>query len=140
MQYEDSYPVVFVKDLHATATFYTRTLSLDVLFKSDFFLLLALPGRDAGAIAFVIEEHPTTPPNGSAITSGSSSFVTLQVADAAGAFDEIAAAGGPHRVPVIRRAVGATTLRRPRSERAEHRRGRTERARPELLARHGVDG
>jgi catechol 2,3-dioxygenase-like lactoylglutathione lyase family enzyme len=93
MQYEDSYPVVFVKDLHATTTFYTRTFSLDVLFESDFFLLLALPGRDAGAIAFVLEEHPTTPPSGPAITSGSSSFLTLQVADAAGAFDEIAAAG-----------------------------------------------
>lgn len=93
MRYEDSYAVVFVKDLHATARFYTQTFKLDVLFQSDFFLLLALPGRDHGAIAFVLEEHPTTPPSGPAVTSGSSSYLTLQVADAAGAFDEIADAG-----------------------------------------------
>ena len=95
MRYEDAYPVVFVNDLHATAQFYTRTLGLDTLFESDFFLLLALPGQGDGAIAFVLEEHPTTPPNGPAITPGSSSFLTLQVADAAGAFDEIARAGTP---------------------------------------------
>jgi catechol 2,3-dioxygenase-like lactoylglutathione lyase family enzyme len=93
MRYEDAYPVVFVKELHAAAGFYTRTLGLDVLFGSDFFLLLALPGQDRGAIAFVLEEHPTTPPSGPALAAGSSAFLTLQVPDAAAAFDEIARAG-----------------------------------------------
>jgi catechol 2,3-dioxygenase-like lactoylglutathione lyase family enzyme len=93
MQFEDAYPVVFVQDLHSTAEFYRRTFGLEVLFQADFFLLLALPGRHHGAIAFVLEEHPTTPPSGPAVTPDSSSFLTLQVEDAAGAFDEVAAAG-----------------------------------------------
>lgn len=101
MRYEDAYPVVFVNDLQDTARFYTRTLGLDVLFESDFFLLLALPGRDHGAIAFVLEDHPTTPPSGPAVTPGSSSFLTLQVADAAGAFDEIAAEGVAIEYPLL---------------------------------------
>lgn len=86
MRYEDAYPVVFVRDLAATA-FYIDTLGLDVLFQSDFFVLLALPGEDRGAVAFVREEHPTSPPDGPAISPGGSAFLTLQVADAAAAYD-----------------------------------------------------
>lgn len=93
MQYEDAYPVVFVRELPGAAAFYTGVLGLDVLFESDFFLLLAIPGENRGAIAFVLEEHPTTPPDGPAVTPGSSAFLTLQVADAAGAFEELTQAG-----------------------------------------------
>ena len=93
MQYEDAYPVVFVRELPGAATFYTGVLGLEVLFESDFFLLLAIPGEKRGAIAFALEEHPTTPPNGPAVTPGSSVFLTLQVADAAGAFEELERAG-----------------------------------------------
>ena len=93
MRYEDAYPVVFVNDLATTTDFYTRTLGLEVLFESDFFVLLALPGEEHGAIAFVLEEHPTSPPSGPAVTPGSSSFLTLQVADAAGAFEQLRRSG-----------------------------------------------
>jgi catechol 2,3-dioxygenase-like lactoylglutathione lyase family enzyme len=93
MRYEDAYPVVFVQDLAITAKFYTRTLGLNVLFRSDFFLLLALPGDGRGAIAFVLEDHPTTPPAGPAITAESSAFLTLQVADATEAFEELVRSG-----------------------------------------------
>lgn len=95
MKYDDVYPVVFIDDLSTTADFYARTLELDVLFESDFFLLLALPGQDRGAVAFVLVEHPTAPPSGPAVTTGSSSFLTLQVPDAAAAFDELASRGVP---------------------------------------------
>ena len=93
MRYEDAYPVVIVSDLAMTAAFYTRTLGLDALFESDFFVLLALPGDEHGAIAFVVEDHPTTPPGGPAVTSGSSSFLTLQVDDAAGAYEHFMRSG-----------------------------------------------
>src|SRR5918995_727874 len=93
MRYEDAYPVVFVRDIAVTVEFYTRSLGLDVLFESDFFLLLALPGEDRAGVAFVLEDHPTAPPNGPAITAGWSSFLTFQVADASGAFDEIVRGG-----------------------------------------------
>jgi catechol 2,3-dioxygenase-like lactoylglutathione lyase family enzyme len=93
MRYEDAYPVVFVHDLSKTAEFYTRTLGLDVLFESDFFLLLALPGEARGAIAFVLEDHPTAPPNGPAVTPGSSSFLTLQVTDASVAYEQLVRSG-----------------------------------------------
>ena len=93
MRYEDAYPVVFVNDLAMTDEFYTRTLGLEVLFESDFFVLLALPGEEHGAIAFVLEDHPTSPPSGPAVTRGSSSFLTLQVADAAGAFEQFRRSG-----------------------------------------------
>ncbi len=46
MQYLDAYPVVFVRDLPATAQFYTGVLGLETLFESDFFVLLALPGTN----------------------------------------------------------------------------------------------
>ena len=93
MRYEDAYPVVFVHDLATTAEFHTRTLGLDVLFRSDFFVLLALPGESRGAIAFVHEDHPTAPPDGPAMTPGSSAFLTLQVADAASAYEELVRSG-----------------------------------------------
>ena len=81
MQYLDAYPVVFVRDLPATAQFYTGALGLEMLFESDFFVLLALPGTQRGAAAFVSEDHPTTPPSGPAVVPGSSVFLTLQVSD-----------------------------------------------------------
>jgi len=93
MRYEDAYPVVFVHDLSPIAEFYTHSLGLDVLFTSDFFLLLALPGEARGAIAFVLEDHPTAPPSGPAVTPGSSSFLTLQVTDAADAFEQLVRSG-----------------------------------------------
>ena len=89
MRYEDAYPVVFVRDLATTTEFYGRTLGLDVLFQSDFFVLLALPGETSGAIGFVLEDHPTAPPDGPAITPGASTFLTLQVADAAEAYGQL---------------------------------------------------
>ena len=89
MQYLDAYPVVFVRDLPATAAFYTGVLGLETLFESDFFVLLALPGDERGAAGFVSEDHPTTPPAGPAIAPGSSVFLTLQVADAGSALDQL---------------------------------------------------
>ena len=100
MRYQDAYPVVFVRDLPDTAQFYTSVLGLDVLFESHFFLLLALPGEQRGAIAFVLEEHPTTPPSGRAVEPGSSAFLTLQVADAAEARKEVERAGVPVEYPL----------------------------------------
>jgi len=88
MRYEDAYPVVFVRDIAATTEFYTHTLGLDLRFQSDFFVLLALPGGERGAAAFVLEDHPTSPPDGPALTPGGSAFLTLQVADAAEAYEE----------------------------------------------------
>lgn len=93
MQYLDAYPVVFVRDLPATVQFYTGTLGLEALFESDFFVLLALPGDERGAAAFVSEQHPTAPPSGPAIAPGSSVFLTLQVADAAAAHDSLVREG-----------------------------------------------
>ena len=93
MLYEDAYPVVFVDDLMTTTEFYRRTLGLDVLFQSDFFVLLALPGELRGAIGFVLEDHPTAPPEGPAITPGASAFLTLQVTDAAEAYEQLAQGG-----------------------------------------------
>ena len=100
MRYEDAYPVVFVQDIAVTAEFYTGVLGLDVLFESDFFVLLALPGEERGAIGFVLEDHPTTPPSGPALTPGSSSFLTLQVVDAAGALEELVHNGAVIDYPI----------------------------------------
>ena len=93
MRYEDAYPVVFVRDLAPTADFYLHSLGLDLLFESDFFVLLALPGEGRGAIGFVLEDHPTAPPDGPAITPGASAFLTLQVADAAEAYEQFVRVG-----------------------------------------------
>jgi len=100
MRYEDAYPVVFVHDLAATTQFYSRTLGLDVLFESDFFVLFALPGEARGAVAFVLEDHPTSPPDGPAISPGASAFLTLQVADAAEACEQLVSAGTAIEYPL----------------------------------------
>lgn len=93
MRHEDAHSVVVVNELSKTAEFNARTLGLEVLFESDFFLLLALPGDERDAIAFVLEEHPTAPPSGPAIAPGSSLFLTIQVADAAEAFEQLERSG-----------------------------------------------
>ncbi len=93
MRYADAYPVVFVHDIATTTEFYGRALGLDVLFESDFFVLFALPGEERGAVAFVLEDHPTAPPDGPAITPGGGVFLTLQVADAAEAYEELLRSG-----------------------------------------------
>ena len=93
MRYEDAYPVVFVRDLASATDFYGSVLGLDVLFQSDFFVLLALPGEARGVIGFVLEDHPTAPPGGPAITPGASTFLTLQVADASEAYEQLVRAG-----------------------------------------------
>jgi catechol 2,3-dioxygenase-like lactoylglutathione lyase family enzyme len=93
MRYEDAYPVVFVRDIATTTEFYAHTLGLDVLFQSDFFVLLALPGEARGAVAFVLEDHPTGPPDGPAIMPGGSALLTLQVADAAEAYEQLMRGG-----------------------------------------------
>ncbi|MEU1973173.1 glyoxalase superfamily protein [Microbacterium sp. NPDC019599] len=93
MRYEDVYPVVFVHDLSTTTEFYSRTLGLDVIFRADFFVLLALPGESRAAVGFVLEDHPTSPPEGRAATPGSSVFLTLHVADAAEAYEQLVQGG-----------------------------------------------
>ena len=93
MRYEDAYPVVFVHDIATTTEFYSRTFALEVLFQSDFFVLLALPAELRGAVAFMLEDHPTAPPDGPAIVPGGSAFLTLQVADAAEAHEQLLRSG-----------------------------------------------
>ena len=93
MRYDDSYPVFFVHDLATTTPFYGDLLGLDVLFESDFFVLFSLPGDDRAAVAFILDDHPTSPPDGTPVAPGSSAFLTLQVPDATAAFDELTRAG-----------------------------------------------
>jgi len=100
MRYEDAYPVVFVHDLEAITEFYGQVLGLDALFESDFFVLMALPSGTSGAIGFVLEDHPTAPPAGPAITPGGSAFLTLQVADAAQGYEQLLRSGAVIAYPL----------------------------------------
>ena len=100
MRYEDAYPVVFVHDLATTTEYYRGILGLDVLFQSDFFVLLALPGEVRGAIGFVLQDHPTAPPEAPAMMPGGSAFLTLQVSDAADAYEQLVRSGTAIEYPL----------------------------------------
>ena len=76
-----TYPVVVTTDIRSTKQFYTQWLNYKVVFESTWFLLLAPPGENSSLIAFMNEEHPSTPPSPKA-TKGEGMFLTIEVSSA----------------------------------------------------------
>src|SRR5690606_34281485 len=64
------------------------------IFESSWFLLLQSPGQKAFSLAFMSEEHPSSPPVPKAM-HGDGAFLTLQVADAAAVFEAMKSTGLP---------------------------------------------
>lgn len=87
--YQDSYPVFIAKDIVKSKEFYVKWLGFEVVFESSFFILLSTKGEPSYRIAFLGEEHPSSPPSAPALKTNAGVFLTLQVADAKTTFDTL---------------------------------------------------
>ncbi|MES2651214.1 MAG: VOC family protein [Bacteroidota bacterium] len=93
MKIKDSYPVFVTKELNATKDYYVNALQFNVFFESSWFLLLQTESENPYFIAFMDEQHPTSPPSIPAINSKSGVFLTLEVDDAKAEYEKLTAAG-----------------------------------------------
>jgi catechol 2,3-dioxygenase-like lactoylglutathione lyase family enzyme len=92
MKVQDSYPVVVTDKLIECRDFYTRQLGFSIVFEASWFVYLASGSERPFGIAFMAPEHPSHPPGPEAF-NGKGMFMTLQVADAAAAFEQLKEAG-----------------------------------------------
>lgn len=93
IMYQNVYPVFITKDLKASKEFYTKWFNFQVVFESGFFILLVSPGEKSCSIAFLSEDHPSSPPTAPAINAQAGVFLTIQVADADTEYNRIKNAG-----------------------------------------------
>ena len=92
MQIVASYPVIVHEALEACRDFYCRWFGFHVVFEASWFVLLQAGEGAPVQLAFITPEHPSAPPS-PAPFRGAGVFLTLQVADAARAYAELAQAG-----------------------------------------------
>jgi len=88
------YTVFVTKKLDQTVRFYEQQFGFTKLFESTFFVLLQTPGEQKFNVAFMDEEHPTAPPTPK-VFNGNGSFLTLEVADAKGIYEDLKQRGLP---------------------------------------------
>lgn len=91
-----SYPLVTTPAAAQAAEFYVRYLAGTITFESSWFYLVE---GDGFSIAFMTPEHPSSPP-GPETFSGLGLILTLQVADAARAYEELKDKGAPIVYPL----------------------------------------
>lgn len=94
MQLADLYPLVMTDKLAATRDFYVRWFGFTPHFEADWCVYLRSPGEPGFALMFMHPDHPSRPP-GREVHSGQGLILTLQVADARAAFEEMQARGLP---------------------------------------------
>jgi catechol 2,3-dioxygenase-like lactoylglutathione lyase family enzyme len=85
------YTVFVSRKLDETKMFYTKWFGFKVVFESTWFLLLQLPGSANTTLAFMTEDHPSSPPSPKVFEDGS--FVTIEVADSKTVYDAFKKAG-----------------------------------------------
>jgi catechol 2,3-dioxygenase-like lactoylglutathione lyase family enzyme len=89
MKYDDVYPVFVTKNLNASKEFYVTWFNFQVAFESGFFILLIAQGEKSFTIAFLDEEHPSSPPSSPAMNAQAGVFLTLQVANARADYERL---------------------------------------------------
>ena len=82
MKVKDSYPVFITKQLQLTKEYYVKWFDFEVFFESTWFILVESKGEQPYFIAFMDEQHPTSPPSMPAINSSAGVFLTLEVENA----------------------------------------------------------
>ncbi|HEV7764429.1 MAG TPA: VOC family protein [Thermoanaerobaculia bacterium] len=95
MRVAAGYPVFITTKLKECRAFYER-LGFSVVFEATWFLYLSL---DSVSLAFMTPDHPSSPPDPGAFV-GDGAFFTLQVEDAAAAFDDVTKEGLPIAYPL----------------------------------------
>jgi len=89
---QEVYTVFITTDVKKCKEFYTQWFGFTSIFESSWFILLQSPGTRSFPLAFMNEEHPSTPPVPKAM-NGNGAFITLQVADAKKVYDVMVKAG-----------------------------------------------
>jgi catechol 2,3-dioxygenase-like lactoylglutathione lyase family enzyme len=79
--FNSMYTVFVSPDVVASREFYTKWFGYSIVFESSWFVLLASPGGHQSQIAFISEEHPSSPPSPK-VFSGNGAFLTLDVKEA----------------------------------------------------------
>lgn len=104
--FTDVYTVVMTKDLTACREFYTKWLGFQPVFESTWFLMLVSQGERPFTIAFMHENHPSTPPDLPAFDAKAGAFLTLQVEDAKSVYEQLKKAGLSIHYPLKDEAWG----------------------------------
>lgn len=99
MQFQSAYPVVVTDKMAECRDFYVRHFGFEVAFEATWFVYLAAGDGQPYAIAFMTPDHPSRPP-GPEKFDGKGLFLTLQVEDAAKAFERLREAGVEIAYPI----------------------------------------
>jgi uncharacterized glyoxalase superfamily protein PhnB len=95
MRVRDAYPLITTPKLFEARDFYVRHFGFTPLFQSSWFVYLSgepEEGARGATVAFMHPDHPSAPPGPEAF-SGLGMILTIEVADAAGAYRSIVASG-----------------------------------------------
>jgi catechol 2,3-dioxygenase-like lactoylglutathione lyase family enzyme len=91
-QLQEVYTVFVTTDVKQCRDFYGTYFGFTPVFESSWFILLQSPGKKGFFLAFMLEEHPSSPPSPKPM-KGDGAFITLQVTDAKKVYDALLAAG-----------------------------------------------
>lgn len=95
VEFSAIYTVLMTNDLSACHDFYTKWFGFEPVFESTWFLMLVSQGERPFTIAFMDEQHPSTPPSLPIFTNQAGAFLTLQVEDVKTVYDQVKQAGMP---------------------------------------------
>ncbi|MCG8393589.1 MAG: VOC family protein [Pseudomonadales bacterium] len=104
MKIIDRYPIVVTSHKQACRDFWQQHFDLDVLFDSDWFVLLGQADQGS-VIAFMTPDHPSAPP-GPECFNGQGACIELEVADADAALQSLTDKGVEPHYPLTREAFG----------------------------------
>lgn len=108
MKTRDLYPLITTSALFEARDFYVRHFGFDVAFQASWFVYLvgpAEPGTRGATLAFMHPDHPSNPP-GPESFGGSGMILTIEVANAAAAFEQLSDDGAPIVHPLTDEAWG----------------------------------
>jgi catechol 2,3-dioxygenase-like lactoylglutathione lyase family enzyme len=82
MQLQSFYPIIVTPHIAACRDFYQQWFGLEIVFESNWFILLESASGAGATLAFMTPDHPSAPPGPEAF-SGKGMCLEFQVADAA---------------------------------------------------------
>lgn len=108
LKLRDLYPLITTPALFEARDFYVTHFGFAVAFQASWFVyLVGQPDGDSrgATLAFMHPDHPSNPP-GPESFEGRGMILTVEVADAAAAFERVAAGGAPIVHPLTDEAWG----------------------------------
>ncbi|MCC6946227.1 MAG: VOC family protein [Bradyrhizobiaceae bacterium] len=94
MKVLDTYPLITTPDLRAARNFYRSHFGMEIVFEASWVVMLGRRANGRISLGLMSADHPTNPP-GPEIFNGKGMIVTVQVEDAAAAFEKLKRSGAP---------------------------------------------